>query len=207
MGKKADGFRERTEFAHGSPNGVVGGRNIRSVWTIPTQAFPEAHFATFPEELARRCIAAGTSERGCCPECGAPWVRKVDVSHTEAGRGNNNMAHKGSDPDALTGRPYETRMLKNVQTLGWRPSCGCFGGEGTEGGLPAGAAHVTLATEAAVVLDPFVGSGTVPYVARKLGRRAIGIDLNGDYLELAAERLAQQSLFAHEPVLEGEVGR
>lgn len=35
-------------------------RNARSVWTIPTQPYPEAHFATFPEELARRCILAGS---------------------------------------------------------------------------------------------------------------------------------------------------
>lgn len=34
-------------------------RNARTVWEIPTQPFPEAHFATFPPELAERCIAAG----------------------------------------------------------------------------------------------------------------------------------------------------
>jgi DNA modification methylase len=48
------------------------GRNLHSVWEFPTEPFPEAHFATFPEELVRRCIMAGTSEHGCCPECGAP---------------------------------------------------------------------------------------------------------------------------------------
>ena len=47
--------------------------------TIPTQPYPEAHFATYPEELVRRCILAGTSERGCCPECGGPWVREVEL--------------------------------------------------------------------------------------------------------------------------------
>jgi DNA modification methylase len=57
------------------PTVASGTRNARSVWTIPTQPFPEAHFATFPERLAERCIMAGTSERGCCPECGAGWVR------------------------------------------------------------------------------------------------------------------------------------
>jgi len=36
------------------------GANARTVWTIPTEAFPEAHFATFPRELAKRCILAGT---------------------------------------------------------------------------------------------------------------------------------------------------
>jgi DNA modification methylase len=36
------------------------GRNIRSVWEIATQPYPEAHFATYPEELVRRCILAGS---------------------------------------------------------------------------------------------------------------------------------------------------
>jgi DNA modification methylase len=44
----------------------VNGRNLRSVWTIPTQPYPEVHFATFPEELAKRCILAGTSAWGAC---------------------------------------------------------------------------------------------------------------------------------------------
>jgi site-specific DNA-methyltransferase (adenine-specific) len=35
-------------------------RNKRSVWTIPTQPYAEAHFATFPEELPKLCILAGT---------------------------------------------------------------------------------------------------------------------------------------------------
>lgn len=38
------------------------GANARTVWTIPTEPYPEAHFATFPTELARRCILAGTKE-------------------------------------------------------------------------------------------------------------------------------------------------
>lgn len=35
-------------------------RNPRSVWHFPTEPFKGAHFATFPQELARRCITAGT---------------------------------------------------------------------------------------------------------------------------------------------------
>lgn len=57
---------------------VPGGRNIRTVWTIATQPFPEVHFATFPEKLVEPCLKAGTSERGCCPKCGGPWVRIVE---------------------------------------------------------------------------------------------------------------------------------
>ncbi len=87
------------------------GRNIRSVWTIATQPYPDAHFATFPEELPRRCIAAGSPAAG-------------------------------------------------------------------------------------TILDPFAGSGTTALVARKLGRRSIGIELNADYCALAAKRLSQLSLLA-----------
>jgi len=39
-------------------------RNLRNVWTIPTAPFPDAHFATFPPELAERCIKAGCPEGG-----------------------------------------------------------------------------------------------------------------------------------------------
>jgi hypothetical protein len=49
-----------------------GTRNRRTVWTVATQAFSEAHFAVYPEKLIEPCILAGTSEKGCCPECGKP---------------------------------------------------------------------------------------------------------------------------------------
>lgn len=38
------------------------GRNIRSVWALPTIPYPEAHFATFPQSIPERCIKAGTRE-------------------------------------------------------------------------------------------------------------------------------------------------
>ncbi len=37
-----------------------GGRNLRSVWTFPTQPFPQAHFAVFPEKLPEICIKAAS---------------------------------------------------------------------------------------------------------------------------------------------------
>ena len=40
------------------------GRNRRSVWTITTKPFKEAHFATFPEELIIPCIKAGCPKGG-----------------------------------------------------------------------------------------------------------------------------------------------
>ena len=39
---------------------VTDGRNMRNVWTIPTRAFPGAHFATFPPALIEPCIKAGS---------------------------------------------------------------------------------------------------------------------------------------------------
>lgn len=86
-----------------------GYRNKRSVWEIATEAFPGAHFATFPQKLVEPCILAG------CPSDGT-------------------------------------------------------------------------------VLDPFCGSATTVYVAQRLGRRAIGIDLSAEYLALAEKRLLGQTL-------------
>lgn len=40
------------------------GRNKRSVWTVPTQPYPDAHFATFPEDLVRPCVLAGAPRGG-----------------------------------------------------------------------------------------------------------------------------------------------
>jgi len=41
-----------------------GGRNIRNVWTVATQPFSEAHFATFPPALIEPCIKAGCPRGG-----------------------------------------------------------------------------------------------------------------------------------------------
>jgi hypothetical protein len=41
-------------------SGELIGRNKRSVWEIPTQSYPDAHFATFPEALVEPCILAGS---------------------------------------------------------------------------------------------------------------------------------------------------
>lgn len=41
-----------------------GMRNKRTVWTVATQPFPEAHFATFPEKLIEPCILAGAPVGG-----------------------------------------------------------------------------------------------------------------------------------------------
>jgi DNA modification methylase len=150
-----------TEYERGT------GRNIRSVWTIATQPYPGAHFATFPQALVEPCIKAGTSERGVCPECGAPWRRVTETTTIPQRVGDwkaTGETHR-NDIDRKGGFYPDTR------TLTWIRSC-------THEGEPIGG----------VVLDPFAGSGTVGLVAQRLSRRAVLIDLNADYLGQVMDR-------------------
>jgi DNA modification methylase len=63
-----------------NPNGT---RNARTVWNIATQPYPQSHFATFPEELARRCIMAGCPVGGIVldPFAGSGTVGAVAVGN------------------------------------------------------------------------------------------------------------------------------
>ena len=149
------------------------GRNRRTVWEIATQPMPEAHFATFPEALVEPCIKAGTSERGACPKCGAPWRRVVEIERSDVPRYNSKSTGRRDcnygDSDSTTLR---ARKIV-VRGCDWQPSCTC----GCEETMPC------------VVLDPFGGSGTVAKVARDLGRSSISCELNPEYVEIAKKRL------------------
>jgi site-specific DNA-methyltransferase (adenine-specific) len=48
---------------------------------------------------------------------------------------------------------------------------------------------LTTFSKDAIVLDPFVGSGTTAVAAKKLGRKFVGIDINLEYVEIAQKRL------------------
>ena len=146
------------------------GRNKRTVWTIATQPYSEAHFATFPEKLVEPCIRAGTSERGNCAECGKPWVRVVEK--TDPPRRDVNSEYPGEQTIAT--RKYKHDESSPIQkTIGWKPSCSCD----------------TEETVSPIVLDPFMGSGTVGLVAKKLNRDYIGIELNPEYIKMAEKRI------------------
>jgi DNA modification methylase len=58
-GRRHAGFNDRWDAMPKAEQGAMG-RNKRSVWTIATHPFPEAHFATYPPELIRPCILAGS---------------------------------------------------------------------------------------------------------------------------------------------------
>jgi site-specific DNA-methyltransferase (cytosine-N4-specific) len=62
--RRKDGFNGRWRVKQNASfsaalRGTVETRNKRSVWTIPTEPTPDAHFATFPRKLVEPCILAG----------------------------------------------------------------------------------------------------------------------------------------------------
>jgi DNA modification methylase len=159
-------------------------RNKRSVWEIATQPFSEAHFATFPPELIEPCIKAGTSERGCCAKCGAPWRRVIakkfvpqqDVGEQRGVRGAEDQKPM-DESNRWEGFP---RGSTSTATLRWQPTCKC-----------------DAASVPCTVLDPFGGAGTAGLVADRLQRNAILVELNPDYVAVAERRIRNDApLFA-----------
>jgi DNA modification methylase len=192
------------------------GRNRRSVWTVATQPFPGAHFATFPPKLIEPCILAGTSERAC-GQCGAPWTRVT--------------ASSGLDAMAASDRPQQRRAAELAREHGLTDehlaaaravgAADVGKAQVTQNGVNADATW-TLAMEAkdalagyfrefvapsaetvgwepscdhqddtgtCTVLDPFSGSGTTGMVALRHGRSYIGCELNDEYVALSRERI------------------
>jgi len=65
---------------HNNPFGPQ--KNKRSVWTVTTKPFREAHYAVYPPDLIEPCILAGTSEAGHCPSCSKRWTRIQEKAET-----------------------------------------------------------------------------------------------------------------------------
>ena len=157
----------------GGTAGDVATRNQRNVWHLGPEPYAEAHFATFPTEIPRRAIKAGTSEKGCCPSCGSPWTRIT--SRTPIKRERPNDLTKRNGEDGTGNHCANTVAGVETRTLGWEPTCKC------DAGSPV----------PCVVLDPFLGSGTTVAVARTLGRHGVGCELNPEYAELARVRIGK----------------
>ncbi len=179
--RKARSAPEQKRMPTGDVAGIRPGsatyatRNRRSVWTVPTAPYREAHFATFPPALIRPCILAGCPSK-VCAVCGKPWERvtekepggraktinpsRLAIGHTCTPRGRSSHQPGWRALDADTSR-----------TIGHRPTCSCNG-----------------ATKPGTVLDPFGGSGTTGEVAASNGRDCILVELNPEYAKLAQDR-------------------
>jgi len=72
-------LKESGGMFHGGHNikAELTGRNLGSVWDIPTEPRTDPHYAAYPTALAERCIKAGTSIKGCCAQCFTPIKRLI----------------------------------------------------------------------------------------------------------------------------------
>jgi DNA modification methylase len=200
--------------AYQSVYGNPAGRNLWNYWLLGPEPYAAAHFATFPTAIPDRCIRAGTSERGVCPQCGAPWKRVVVTSGGSIGAAwhdHENDLHRGQRANAKT-----TDGTYKRESIGWQPTCKCNAAHQWRRDIPpdavggGGAAydagqHLTSCARCgefswhpsaqapcrvpAVVLDPFSGAGTTALVALRLGRSATGIELNGEYIAMSHKRI------------------
>jgi DNA modification methylase len=168
-----DGTGLHTEHDYNSNNGIPG-RNKRSVWNVSTQPFSEAHFATFPLKLIEPMILAGTSEKGYCVECGKPIIREVKASGGTIGSdwANREISKVGVfRTQGIINKQMKDGTYKR-ETIGWCPFCKC-----NADFVPG------------IILDPFIGAGTVAIGALKHNRNFIGIELSPEYIEIALKRI------------------
>jgi DNA modification methylase len=107
-------------------------------------------------------------------------------------RGSRGDSRRGTEANSMSGKTGEFRNKRSVWTVTTKPYEGAhfavFPTDLIEPCILAGA------PVGAVVLDPFMGSGTTAQVAQTLGRKYLGCELNPAYQQLQNKRLAQQSL-------------
>lgn len=102
-------------------------------------------------------------------------------------------AHFATFPEGLVERPLRATCPERV-CLGcgtaWRRAAlvRALGATAVLGTLRKSCPCADRAWRPGVVLDPFIGAGTVAVVAERLGRRWVGIELNPDFAELADQR-------------------
>ena len=154
------------------------GRNKRTVWSICPQPFPDAHFAVFPEELCETPIKAGCPEF-ICKKCGTPREKiyerqasTMNIRVRDVKEGRIKFEDRKASDDEVENYGEETPQGE-VKFKGYT-DCGCDHSDGWDSGI---------------VLDPFIGSGTVGLVALKQNKKFVGIELKPAYIEMAMKRL------------------
>jgi len=156
--------------------GATAGRNLWTVWNdLSSSSYKGAHFAVMPMSLALRCVKLGTSDAGCCPDCGNQRAPIVDSERVATRPADNNKRSGTSGTGNIDPERHET----STKIIGWKATCSC----GNEGhGRP-------------IVLDPFGGSMTTAEAARECGCKAIMCELNPDYITMGSKRFDQEVLF------------
>jgi len=159
------------QFLH--PNG----KNPGDVFIINTQPFPEAHFAVFPPKLVETPIKA------CCPKevCEKCGKARERITENKSGFdklgnclqcGQPKSKHHQGKKSALYSEDNQGYIpCGHYKTIGWT-KCGC-----------------NANFKPGIVLDPFIGAGTTGFMAKKLGKDFIGIELNPKYAEMARKRI------------------
>ena len=162
--KKAGGINPT--YSGNRPDWTQLGRNKRAVWRIPTAPYADAHFATFPPALIETPIKSGCPEF-ICKKCGVAREVILETTRLETTKTKDDGGQRNYDGERWVSETKKTGYTDCKCNAGW---------------------------QSGIVLDPFMGSGTTALMARHLGRRYIGIEINPEYIKLAERRLAQQSL-------------
>lgn len=208
-----DGARPNRTKDRAAAMSVPSKRNKRTVWDIPTNSFKGAHFAAFPLALPATCLLAGTSEKGCCVTCEAPFERVTRPSAAYASR--LGKAYNHHMEDLTEGHKIKAASVtSDYLTVGWRPTCGHY--QAYYDSMPLAknprkrarqiAARTRVnrlkrapllgdyPTKPCVVLDPFMGAGTSALAALINGRDALGIELSEKYIEIAHKRILEAEM-------------
>jgi DNA modification methylase len=151
------------------------GKNPGDIFEVPVKAFPEAHFAVYPPELCEKPIKSSCPPK-VCAECGTPYDRETVEKNREVAGGSPALDLDETGYKDRTGNHQGRRegfTLPEREVGKWEQQCDCE----TDDVRPG------------VVLDPFAGAGTTCLVAKRLGRRFAGIELNPDYVALAQKRV------------------
>ena len=146
------------------------GRIKRCVWKIATQPFAEAHFATFPPALVKTPLLA-TCPEYICKRCGKARDKIIEPTGNMITDGYGIPREKENINDWSPTSSILTKQRKEYKETGLT-DCGC--NAGFDGGI---------------VLDPFMGSGTVALVAMQNARNFVGIELSQAYIDMALKRL------------------
>jgi hypothetical protein len=98
----------------------------------------------------------------------------------EASGGKIGESWHPHENDEVTGQKgFKEDGTYRREFKGWQPGCDCIIEAPPEAATPV----------PCIVLDPFMGSGTVAVVARDLNRSSIGCELNPEYVKIIRKRL------------------